>query len=257
MSQPVAPPLPATAPYPGASDLAIETWWQGQAIKRPSWGFPDYLIAMAMWLIFSIASGVFLVVAQDGTGAYAWVLVLTVMIPWIGMGGWPWLVSRLRGNGARIDFGLRVTFPDIGWGLAYGVIALILASVMAALTTALFGEFDSSAGEVAKSLGDFPLQRFLFAVAVGIGAPIVEEICYRGLLQTSLLKRNMSRVWSVVISAALFAAMHMEPVRFALLLAIGLVLGVARVHRNNTTTPIVAHMTNNMVGAIGVLFMLE
>lgn len=257
MTQPVAPPVPVAAPYPGASDLAIEAWWQGRALKRPSWGFPDYLIAVALWLVFSIGSGVFLVLAADGTAAYAWVLVLTVTIPWIGLGGWPWLVSRLRGNGARLDFGLRVSFGDIGWGLVYGGIALVLAAAIAAATAAIFGEFDSSAGQVAESLGDFPLQRFLFAVAVGIGAPIVEELCYRGLLLTSLLKRDMSRVWAVVISAALFAAMHMEPVRFALLFAIGLVLGVARVHRNNTTTPIVAHMTNNMVGAIGVLFMLD
>ena len=28
------------------------------------------------------------------------------------------------------------------------------------------------------------------------------------------------------------------------------------VHRNNTTTSIVAHMTNNMPGAIGILFLL-
>ena len=49
-------------------------------------------------------------------------------------------------------------------------------------------------------------------------------------------------------SAALFAAMHLEPIRFALLFAIGLILGAARIHRNNTSTAIVAHMTNNLPG---------
>ena len=48
----------------------------------------------------------------------------------------------------------------------------------------------------------------------------------------------------------------LDPLRFALLFAIGLILGWARVHRNNTTTSIVAHMTNNMPGAIGILFLL-
>ena len=134
--------------------------------------------------------------------------------------------------------------------------ALIAASIIAAGLTALFGEFDSSAGEVARDLNDFPIARLLFALAVGFGAPIVEELCYRGLLMTSLLKRGMSRWLSVIVSAALFAAMHLEPVRFALLFAIGLILGWARVHRNNTTTSIVAHMTNNMPGAIGILFLL-
>ena len=43
---------------------------------------------------------------------------------------------------------------------------------------------------------------------------------------------------------------------YYVLFAIGLILGWARVHRNNTTTSIVAHMTNNMPGAIGILFLL-
>ena len=37
---------------------------------------------------------------------------------------------------------------------------------------------------------------------------------------------------------------------------IGLILGLARVHRNNTSTAIVAHMVNNLPGAIGILFLL-
>lgn len=256
MTTPTATSSEVTAPYPGASDLAISAWWQGVALKRPSWGFPDYLIAVAAWFILSLVAGVPLLLSSEGSSAYAWLLLLTVVVPWLGMGGWPWLISKLRGNGPRLDFGLRLGFGDIGWGLLYGLAALFAAAAIAEVLTRVFGEFDSSAGEVATSLENFPIQRFLFAVAVGVGAPIVEELCYRGLLMTSLLKRDMSRWLAVVVSAALFAAMHLEPIRFALLFAIGLILGVARVHRNNTTTAMVAHMVNNMPGAIGILFLL-
>jgi membrane protease YdiL (CAAX protease family) len=245
-----------TGPYPGATDAAVAAWWQGVRLKRPGWGVPDFVIAVAAWLIFSIVSGVPILLTQEGTAIYAWALLVGVVLPWLGMGGWPWLVSRLRGNGARLDFGLRLTWADVGWGVLFGVGALIAASVIAAGLTALFGEFDSSAGQVANDLESFPVARLLFALAVGIGAPIVEELCYRGLLLTSLLKRGMSRWLSVVVSAALFAAMHLEPIRFVLLFAIGLILGWARIHRNNTSTAIVAHMTNNMPGAIAILFLL-
>jgi membrane protease YdiL (CAAX protease family) len=247
---------PAQAPYPGASDAAIAAWWQGVPLKRPGWGFPDYLIAVAAWLVFSVMAAIPIAFVTEGSAGYAWVLLLSVVVPWLGMAGYPWLICRLRGNGLRLDFGLRVRWADLGWGLVYGGAALVAAALVAAALSAVFGEFDSSAGELAKSLNDFPVQRLLFALAVGIGAPIVEEICYRGLLQTSLLKRGMSRWLSVVISAALFAAMHLEPIRFLLLFAIGLVLGAARVHRNNTTTCVIAHMTNNIPGAIGILFLL-
>lgn len=254
------PVLAATAPqtpYPGASDAAIAAWWQGVRLKRPGWGVPDFAIAVAGWLIFSIVAGVPILLTQQGTAVYAWMLLLATVVPWLGLGGWPWLVSRLRGNGVRLDFGLRVRWADVGWGLLYGVGALIAAGFIAWGLTEMFGEFESSAGEVARDLSDFPVTRLLFALAVGLGAPIVEELCYRGLLITSLLKRGMSRWLAVVISAALFAAMHLEPIRFVLLFAIGLFLGLARVHRNNTTTSIVAHMTNNLPGALGILFLLN
>lgn len=245
-----------SSPYAGASDAAIEAWWRGVPLKKPSWGFPDYLIAVAAWLVFSVVSAIPIAFVTDPSAAYAWVLVISVIIPWLGMGGYPWLISKLRGNGMRLDFGLRFSWADVLWGVLYGGAALIVASIIAAALSAIFGEFDSSAGELATSLNDYPVQRLLFALAVGFGAPIVEELCYRGLLLTSLLKRDMSRWLSIVLSAALFAAMHMEPIRFALLFAIGLILGLARVHRNNTTTPIVAHMVNNLPGAVGILFFL-
>lgn len=245
-----------SSPYPGASDAAIEAWWTGVPIRKPGWGFPDYLIAVGAWLVFSVISAVPIAFVSEGSAAYAWVLVVSVILPWLGMGGYPWLISKLRGNGIVLDFGLRFSWRDVGWGLLYGLAALVAASVLAAGLSALFGEFDSSAGELAKSFNDFPVQRLLFAIAVGIGAPIIEELCYRGLLLTSLLKKGMSKWLSVVLSAALFAAMHMEPIRFVLLFAIGLILGFARVHRNNTTTAVVAHMTNNVPGAIGILFLV-
>lgn len=251
----VSTPVP-TSPYPGASDAAIEAWWRGVPLKKPSWGFPDYLIAVAAWLVFSVVSAIPIGFVTDPSAAYAWVLVVSVIFPWLGMGGYPWLISKLRGNGMRLDFGLRFSWTDVLWGVLYGGAALIVASIIAAALSAIFGEFDSSAGELATSLNDYPVQRLLFALAVGFGAPIVEELCYRGLLLTSLLKRDMSKWVAIVLSAALFAAMHMEPIRFVLLFAIGLILGYARVHRNNTTTPIVAHMVNNLPGAVGILFFL-
>lgn len=249
-------PTTPQAPYPGASDAATAAWWQGVPLKRPGWGFPDFLIAWAAWVVFSVIISIPIAFVSDGTAPYAWILLLSVVVPWLGMAGYPWLISKLRGNGLTLDFGLRVRWADLGWGVLYGAAALLAAALIAAGTSALFGEFDSSAGELAKSLNDFPVQRLLFAVAVGFGAPIVEEICYRGLLLTSLLKRDMSKWLAVTVTAALFAFSHLEPIRFPLLFAIGLILGLARVHRNNTTTSIVAHMVNNLPGAVGILFLL-
>lgn len=251
----VAAPV-VQAPYRGAPDAAIDAWWTGVPLRVPSWGVPDFVIAIAAWFIFSVMSGVPILLAGEGTAAYAWALLVGVVVPWLGLGGWPWLISRLRGNGWVLDYGLRFRWADVGWGALYGVAALVVGSILAVISELLFGSFDSAAGEVARDLEAFPVQRLLFALAVGIGAPIFEELCYRGLLYSGLVKRGVGRWAAVLITAAVFAAMHVEPVRLLLLFGIGIVLGVARAHRNNTTTPVVAHMVNNLPGAVGILFML-
>ena len=58
----------------------------------------------------------------------------------------------------------------------------------------------------------------------------------------------------MIISAVVFSVFHLEPVRMILLLGIGLVLGFARWHTGSVTTTIVAHMMNNLPGALFLLF---
>ena len=61
---------------------------------------------------------------------------------------------------------------------------------------------------------------------VVIGAPIVEELFYRGLLQRSLADRfNEGAV--LVFVAAVFAAVHFRPIEFPGLFVFGLMLGWA------------------------------
>jgi membrane protease YdiL (CAAX protease family) len=49
-----------------------------------------------------------------------------------------------------------------------------------------------------------------------------------------------------VVSAALFAAIHLEPVRFPLLLTIGLELSWLRARTGRVGASIVAHSFNNL-----------
>jgi len=56
-----------------------------------------------------------------------------------------------------------------------------------------------------------------------------------------------------VITAAVFAAFHLEPTRLALLFVAGLVLGVVRYRTGSLTAPIVAHMVINAPAGIFVM----
>lgn len=238
--------------YRGAPDTVVSAIESGRQLRRSDWGFPDYLLTWALWLFFGVvAYGITSAINGDSQEPTNIGILLGMTLPWVGLAGWPLLVARLRGNGPVIDYGLRVKASDIGWGVGFGILALLCGGLVGIFTQALFGEFTSSAAEVSQDLSTAAL--IAFALLVVIGAPIVEELAFRGLLFGSLVKRGFGPWIAIVLSALAFSVFHFEPVRIGVLFAIGLVLGFARYYRGNTTTAIVAHMTNNLPAALVLL----
>lgn len=250
------PPLESDLLYPAApitlknaviaEQAGLRT---GKPLRKFNWWFGDVLIMFVLWFIAAVAA--VMIVGSD-SGADGSVLVLQIL-PWLGLAGWPILLTIMAGNGPRIDLGIRWSWRDIGWGVLYGIASLIVASIIGFITTMVAGEFDSSAGEVGESLKSSLPILIIFSLCIAIGAPFVEEIAFRGLVFTSLAKFNMWPILTVIISAAVFAGFHFEPIRFFLLFGVGLVLGFARWHTGSITTTIVAHMCNNLPGALFLL----
>lgn len=251
------PPVPAQHPllYPGAPATLVAAVEQGRPVKAAGWGFPDVLITMALWFFFSLVSAlVAMVLLGDEQLKLPASILIALTMPWIGLAGWPLLVSWWKGNGPVIDYGLTRRWMDLVWGLVYGLIALGLAAVIAWATSAIFGDFDSAAGELAGDMHSLPAL-IVFAVLVGVGAPIVEELAFRGLLFGSLAKRGMPIWFTILLSGGIFAIFHFEPIRIPLLMSTGLVLAFARYQQRSLTVSIVAHMVNNIPAAIALVLM--
>ncbi|MSO15308.1 MAG: CPBP family intramembrane metalloprotease [Ilumatobacteraceae bacterium] len=87
----------------------------------------------------------------------------------------------------------------------------------------------------------------LLGLVVIVGAPIVEEIVYRGVVQPGLVA-SWGRTGGLMATAVLFAAIHMRPVEFPGLLAFALVLGWARHSTGTIGRSIVIHMAFNATG---------
>jgi membrane protease YdiL (CAAX protease family) len=87
---------------------------------------------------------------------------------------------------------------------------------------------------------------------VVVGAPIVEEIVYRGAVQ-SHLQRTAGTTAALLGTAVLFAAIHMSFIEFPGLFAFALVLGYTRLRSDTLGLPIVTHMAFNAAGLILVL----
>ena len=230
-------------------DIALA---RGRVLVAPRWGIPDAIIPLLGFVIISVA------VALGGEALglpLVWLLLLGTTLPWIALAGWPLLTTSFQGNGPRIDLGLRLTWRDVGWGLVGGVAALVAGGTIALIIQTVFGEFTSAAGEVGEELSnEGPMLAVVaFALCVAIGAPIAEEIAFRGMAYNALAKRGLNAAWVIAITAVAFSLFHLEPQRAPILLASGLVLGVLRWRTRSLGAPIVAHAVNNLPGAAFLL----
>jgi membrane protease YdiL (CAAX protease family) len=227
---------------------------QGRVLRAPRWGIPDAIIPLLGFVLISIA------VVAAGTYlnlALPVLLLLGITLPWIALAGWPVFTTAIQGNGPRIDLGLRLTWSDAGWGVIGGIAALMAGGTVALIMQALFGEITAAAGEVGERLRDEGtlLAIVAFALCVAIGAPIAEEIAFRGMAYNALAKRGLSTAWVIAITTLAFSLFHLEPLRAPILLASGLVLGLLRWKTRSLGAPIVAHAVNNLPGAAGILLL--
>lgn len=183
------------------------------------------------WFLGSLASTIVAVSLHGSTGdAPIWVLAVSLLAGWAVFLAAMWHASTRHGTGDFVtDHGVMFRPIDL-LGLGIGVAAqfLLLEAVYAPLRAVWPDTFDTDAlSETANDLVDRAsgFSTVVLVLAVVIGAPLVEELFYRGLLQRSLLQRFPPAV-VVVAVAAIFAVIHFRPVEYPGLFAAGLVFGV-------------------------------
>ena len=246
-------PVNVNPEYPGCPATVSAAVESGVVLRPARWGVGDAIAMIAICIALSAVGGVALRAAD---APLPLTVIVSTLLGWVGLAGWPILVTAIRGNGPRIDLGLRLNWTDLGMGLVGGVAAWVILAIVALVTLSISGDFTSAAGEVAEDLLAQGNRGWLiaFALAVGLGAPIVEEIAFRGLFYSALRKRGLHVAWVIGITAVAFAALHFEPVRLPLLMAMGVVTGILRWKTGAIGAPIVAHATVNLPGAVLVAF---
>ena len=177
------------------------------------------------------------------TEALAIALPAVAVIWWAGLRLGPYL-------------GLRA---PTAWQLLAAVAVAALNQPVVSLVTFLAHE-----GLPAKLVADFDAkQRMLdgvFAgqaapmlITVAIAAPLGEELFFRGFALPAL-QRSFGPLLAVLVSGALFSALHLDPVGFAGLLEIGVMLALLRLWSGSLWPAVLAHAVNN--GIAGAAFML-
>lgn len=225
----------------------------GVPMRTQRWGLWDVVITLA--LAYALTIGVSFVGAYTGLSLET-ALLLSAFATFVGFGAWPIIATVWRGNGPRLDLGLTFQWRNVGIGIIGGFIGLLLIGIAAWLTYLIVGDFNSTIGEFATGL--IATSGVITWVTLGlmiiVAAPIAEELAFRGLLFSALLKRGVPPWLVVVITAAAFALVHIEPVRIGLIFIAGILLGVIRMRTGSLTAPIVAHMVINAPAGLFVMF---
>jgi membrane protease YdiL (CAAX protease family) len=202
--------------------------------------------AIGLSLVISLS-----LMSQNIDPENGWGLVIAFSAPWLALAGWPILATVLKGNGPRIDLGLLAPRTHLRLGFVAGLASLATASLMAVIVTRFTGPLSSSAGDV--GLNQTGIVLVVFVLLAMFGAPIVEEIAFRGLLYGALAKAHVNEHLVVAITALVFALFHFEPKRFLILFVIGMILGEVRRRTGSTSAAIVAHVVNNTPAALYIL----
>ena len=188
-------------------------------------------------------------VADAGPGWFA----ASACAQWIPMIGALVYVGRRFGTGDLVrDFGLTFR-PSDALGIPIGIITQLVVVRLVYLPleaiwprTFTMDKIEQRARDTVDNAGGGMV---LIVLVVVIGAPLVEELVYRGLLQGAFTRR-LNEWIGVVVVALWFAVVHFQPVETPGLFAVGLVLGTCAVRARRLGLGVVAHMAFNATGLI-------
>jgi CAAX protease family protein len=241
----VSEPVPAAA-----SDVVAPTWGLGDAVAGLAVGL------VAGGLAGAIASGV--TGKVDGLP----VTIAGLVGLWVGLAGVPLLAARRKGSGSVVeDFGMRLEpRSDIGLGIAVGLAGQFF---VVRVIVDLFQSFahDVDVAQQTKNVTGNPhgLGLVILAPFLVLGAPVVEELFFRGLVLRSLARRG-GPVLAVLGSSVLFGLVHFQTGMgaasdAALMCAIGafgMLLAFFAVRTGRLGPGLIAHATFNAITVIAL-----
>jgi membrane protease YdiL (CAAX protease family) len=173
---------------------------------------------------------------------------------WTGFLGAAFGATRSRG-GLRpvLGLGLRL-WPDVPLGLVVGVATQLLVVPLLYLPVGLFVHHLSEKLSVPANrlVGtEHGASLAVISVLVVVGAPIVEEIFFRGLLLRSL-RSLTGTVLAVVLSSLAFGLAHAESLQLLGLAAFGVVLALLAIFTRRLGAGIVAHAAFNLTAVLSI-----
>ena len=230
--------------------------------RTPGWGLGDVALGFAIGLVSAQLVLVAVLAATGRTVDEVDELPLSLVAVaqmglWVGLLGAPLVATNLKGNGLVADLRLRARLGDAWRGGGIGVLLQLIALPL--LYWPLLELLDKGASDLegpARDMtdrADGPIGVVLLVLIVGVGAPIVEEVFYRGLFQGALLKRGIRPAVAIAINALVFGLSHGQLLQLPALVLFGAVAGTLAYRAGRLGPAIAAHITFNLVTVISLL----
>ncbi|HJR24137.1 MAG TPA: CPBP family intramembrane glutamic endopeptidase [Acidimicrobiales bacterium] len=233
-----------------------------EPVRDRRWGLGDVLAGMAIGLAVSQVVLSIVLAATDRSVDQVDELPLSLVLLsqaglWVGLLGVPWYATRRKGGGLVADLDLRARWRDLWVGGSLGAaLQLVALPLLYWPLLELLDKTSTDLEEPARELtdrADGAIGVVLLFLIVGIGAPIVEEVFYRGLMLGALRKRGLSAGVSVAITAVVFGLSHAQLLQLPALALFGAVAGALVVRHGRLGPAIAAHVAFNMVTVIALL----
>jgi uncharacterized protein len=184
-----------------------------------------------------------------------WQLVVSAAALWLpALAGLYW-VSRREGTARFVrDYRLTFRISEVLVGVPLGVLTQLV--LLEALYWPLnrfwpqtFSQerLEEPAREVVDSASG--MWTLAIIVVVAIGAPLVEELLYRGLI-FGALEGRLTTGLAVAISGVWFGAAHFEGIQTPGLIVVGLVLGICAAKTKRLGLAVVTHAAFNATALV-------
>ncbi len=185
-----------------------------------------------------------------------WLLVVSSFMIWVGYGLGTVLQTKRTGAGPEFELGLKA---PIAHYLAAGLLGVFTQVV---LVPALYWPIlkmnpDLDVGAAAEELTesyDTAVEIALFCLVAVVAAPVVEELFYRGLALRGLTN-HMHPALAVVVTAFVFAAVHLQLVQLVGLFMFGLIAGAVVYFTGRVGLSIALHVGFNLTGVVGLFWL--
>ncbi len=251
-------PLPSAQAPPEESGVPVRQW------KRV-----DGWIALAVVLILSLMMGPLASGESGGTDGelssrmvtdMRTVMATQLVFQFAFAGLLLFYLTQGRGLNPVFLFGLRRTrwpflpLRALAW-LVPGAIGIGLVSLATMpWLLRLLGQESASSQMVVEALRETtdPMTKVMVALTVGIGAPFMEELVFRGFLY-SVARRFTHWSYAALGSSLLFAVIHNNAMSFIPLTLLGLLFTAAYEQSRNLLVPMVMHGMFNLF-QISILF---